>query len=87
MGHTRMMKFSQLKRVLLAGVIGFSIVGAAPVTVLAYAPVVATEDSEKIGIEPHADVLQTHFRTLNGVLQFRIWNATRARWENSWTNV
>lgn len=81
------MKLTQLKRIVVAGLIGFSVLGAGSVPVLANTQtVVATaEDSEKNSIAPFADVLHTHFRTVNGILQYRIWNATRFRWENDWT--
>jgi hypothetical protein len=82
------MKTKSFRRLLIAGLIAINIVwsGAIP-TIAAEIPVKPVVGIEQYDMEPRADVLLTYWRTVNGVLQFRIWNATRGRWETEWTNV
>lgn len=35
------------------------------------------------GIVPYADVIVTKFRWNNGILEYRRWNETKGRWEDS----
>lgn len=35
-----------------------------------------------MGIMPFADVIEIKYRTANGIIQYRRWNATRNRWED-----
>ena len=83
------MKQMLLKKLTVAALIAVFVssvgaIGAVPVA--AATPVKAVEVSE-VEFQPFADVLQTHLAWINGVLHFRIWNATRGRWEGSWTPV
>ena len=78
----------KLSRFLIAGIIACSIAGATPVmaaTTTTEPEITATVQEEIIGTR--ADKFETHFRTFNGIWQYRIWNATRARWENDWTDL
>ena len=59
-------------------------------------PALAAEDSlERLPVEnvqantisPRADHYVVYYRTVNGVLQYRIWNATDAVWATEWKNV
>ena len=76
-----------LKRLLITAIIAFTVIGGGAIPVVAGTYTAPQVKNDYIGVKPFADVLQTHFRWLNGVLQYRIWNATRGRWENEWTNV
>jgi len=38
-------------------------------------------------MEPRNEQTQIYFRTFNGVLQFRVWGVTSARWLTEWANV
>ena len=78
----------KLKRLLVAGLVAFSILGAGAVPAMAApASVIPVESSSYVGIEPYADVHQTVFARFDGVLYYRIWNATRGRWETDWRRV
>ena len=82
------MKTVLYKRLLIGGLIAVTTVMAGSIPAMAATePVKAVESVDPIAFEPFADVLEWHWRTVNGVLQFRIWNRTRGRWENEWTNV
>lgn len=78
----------KLKKLLITGLVAFSIVGTGTVTAMAApVPVMPVEGSNYIGIEPFADQFQTVFATIDGVLHYRVWNATRGRWETGWRPV
>ena len=78
----------KLRKLLVAGLVAFSILGAGTIPAMAApAPVIPLENNSYVGIEPFADVLQTVFGRIDGVLYYRIWNATRGRWETDWRRV
>ena len=81
------MKKSFFKKLMICGMIAISTMMAGSGTAVAAAePVKVLESNEMTEIEARADILELHFRTVNGVLQYRIWNRTRGRWENDWTD-
>ena len=83
------MKMGLFKRLLLAGLVAVSVLGTGAVPVLANtgSDKIAIEEAGEISFEPYADVLGVYWRSVNGVLQWRIWNYTRGRWESDWTPV
>ena len=82
------MKESFFKKLMICGMIAISTMMAGSGTAVAAAkPVKVLESNEMTEVEARTDILELHFRTLNGVLQYRIWNRTRGRWENDWTDV
>lgn len=82
------MKVKLLKRALIAGLVAVSVLGTGAVPVFANTNTYkAVEANGIIDFEPLADVHGVYWRSVNGVLQFRIWNYTRGRWETPWTNA
>ena len=83
-----MMRIRLLKKLLVTGLLTFTILGSGVTPVMAYqASAKPTSASCYDEIVPFADVFRTYTRILNGVLQYRIWNATRGRWETDWRDV
>ena len=82
------MKLRLFKKLLVTMLVTVSILGTGALPVLANTgSYKAVEANGQVDFEPFADVLGIYFRSVNGVLQYRIWNYTRGRWENNWTNV
>ena len=75
----------KLSKILVATLLFGSIAGATPAmaTSIPETPVLAAGDGI---VTPMADEFITYYRTVNGVNQYRIWNATRGYWVNEWTN-
>lgn len=46
---------------------------------------IAVIENGEVIVAPCADEYETYYRTLNGDMQYRIWNATQGYWVNEWT--
>ncbi|MCL2356090.1 MAG: hypothetical protein FWC70_02865 [Defluviitaleaceae bacterium] len=57
---------------------------AATVPTVAAEPINAATEQE---ITPFFEETRNYFRIYGGVLQFRVWGITSARWLTPWTNV
>ena len=77
----------RLTKVLVATLLIGSVAGITPAMATnvapASTPLIETGDGT---VTPMADQFQTYYRTLNGVLQYRVWNLTQGYWVNEWTN-
>ena len=74
----------KLSKILVATLLICSVVGITPA--LATSVVAAPEAVDDGIVTPMADEFETVYRTYNGVLQYRIWNATQGYWVTPWIN-
>lgn len=48
-------------------------------------PPEVTSSTQDVTPTPYAEQFETYYRTVNGVMQYRIWNITKGYWVNDWT--
>lgn len=53
-------------------------------TMFSTSPVYAQENISSATIETRADILEWVFKTENGKMYKRLWNASKNRWETDW---
>lgn len=73
----------KLSKILIATMVFACMAGLTPAMAASPAPVFETGDGI---VTPCADEFIYYYRTVNGVNQYRIWNATRGEWVIPWTN-
>ena len=54
------------------------------VTLFSISPVYAQENTSSAIVEPRSDILQWVFKTENGKMYKRLWNASKNRWDSNW---
>ena len=75
----------KLSKILVAALLIGSMVGITPALATSVAEPPASASGDGI-VTPMADQFETYYRTVDGVLQYRIWNATQGYWIMPWTN-
>lgn len=73
----------KLSKILIATLIFGCMAGVAPAMAASSSSVPELSDGI---VTPFAIEYETYYRTLNGVYQYRIWNATQGFWIMPWTN-
>lgn len=66
-------------------VLSFSLPVMATSEAIIAEPINITSTTQEIS--PHTEMTQIFTRNYNGVLQWRVWSITNARWLTEWANV